>query len=132
TPHEQVRDRRWEDGEDVRCAAAPIATGRSAPAGASGGRLKRTGTLRSEELLSPYRAQTDVWQIGTRNAPDVKVVTKETKMGSMYEAAAVVAAHALSSARGPRDGRPVASEFGVGAKDLSDLRVDLEKSAGRG
>jgi len=52
-------------------------------------------------------------------------------MGSMYEAAAVLAAHAQSPGRGPRAGRTVASQLWVGAQDLSDLRVDLDKSGGR-
>jgi hypothetical protein len=81
--------------------------------------------------LSPYLAQTHVWRARRVERADVKLVTKETKMGSMYEAAAVLAAYARACGPGPRDGRPVASQFGVGAQDLSDLRIDLEKSAGR-
>jgi hypothetical protein len=49
----------------------------------------------------------------------------------MYEAATVVAARARLPVWRSVDGSRVASQFGVGAEDLSDLRVDLKKSAGR-
>jgi len=61
---------------------------------------------------------------------EVKLATKEAKIGSMYESAPRWAAHATSQRPWVRGGMAVA-ELRIGPEDLANLSVDFLKPGGR-